>query len=520
MGSLSAYRSPLHDQPPAPGAALLPANTQPAVKRIVFVLVDALRVDTSRDPAVMPFLDELRGQGAWATMRSRPLSYSIPSYSVLFTGAWPDLSDGPAINLEYEDIPAWTQDNLFSAAARAGLKTAVSGYHWFEKLIPQAAVSASFYTPGEDQLADRQVVDASLPWLRSGGYPFVLIHLDQVDYAGHHEGGPRDPRWDEAANRADHLLAEITAELDLSVDALVVVSDHGQIDRGGHGGHEAVVLSEPFVIVGAGVRPGFYGEIDMVDVAPTLAVLLGMNIPASSQGHVRSEMLDLPQQVVAALPEALQIQQNRLLSAYQSAIGSYAAVEPGEDAVDLYQSALQRSRLRRLNGERLARLLPALLAALLPLAWFWRRRRFELGWYLGAGLLYLAIFNLRYAVLERRTYSLSSAASPDDLILFCASTATLALLLSWLFAFVGRRVFRQASGAAALWTLDLSLGVIYLLSLPLLWSFVWNGLLVTWTLPDFPSLFLGFLVLIQILVVSVAALLLPGLAALAARFHI
>jgi hypothetical protein len=231
-------------------------------------------------------------------------------------------------------------------------------------------------------------------------------------------------------------------------------------------------------------------------------------------------MLDLPPKVVAALPEALQTQQSRLLAAYQSAIGRYAVVKPGDDVVGVHQSALQRSRLHRLNGERLARLLPALLAALILLVWFWRRRRAELGWYLGAGLLYLALFNLRYAVLERRTYSLSSVTGADDLILFCASTAALALLVSWLLAFIGRRVFRQVPGAAALWTLDLSLGVIYLLAMPLLWSFVWNGPLVSWTLPDFTSLFLGFLALIQVLVVSATGLLLAGLAALAARFHV
>ena len=147
----------------------------------------------------MPFLAELRARGASATMHSRPPSYSAPGYTVLFTGAWPDISDGPALNLEYDRYPAWTQDNLFSAAHRAGLSTAVSGYYWFEKLIPQEAVTASFYTAGEDAAADRAVVAAALPWLANGEDQLILIHLDQVDYAGHHEGGPRDPRWDAAA---------------------------------------------------------------------------------------------------------------------------------------------------------------------------------------------------------------------------------------------------------------------------------------------------------------------------------
>ena len=53
----------------------------------------------------MPFLNELRQQGASATMHSQPPSFSAPGYSVLLIGAWPDLSDGPAINPEYGELP-------------------------------------------------------------------------------------------------------------------------------------------------------------------------------------------------------------------------------------------------------------------------------------------------------------------------------------------------------------------------------------------------------------------------------
>ena len=287
MDSIFAFRSPLKDTPPAAGLPAAPGTS----KRVVFVLIDALRLDTSMDAAVMPALNSLRAQGASAVMHSRPPSFSQPGYTTLLTGAWPEINDGPPINLETDEIPTFTQDDLFSAARRAGLKTAISGYEWFEKLVPQAAVDASFYTPGEDAAADRAVVDAALPWLRDGSYGLILIHIDQVDYAGHHEGGPRDPRWNEAAARADALLAEIAGEMNPGEDTLLVVSDHGQIERGGHGGNEAITLVEPFVLAGAGVKPGTYAEMQMVDVAPTLAVLLGTNLPASGEGRPLLEML-------------------------------------------------------------------------------------------------------------------------------------------------------------------------------------------------------------------------------------
>src|SRR4030042_3859721 len=361
MDSVYAYRSPFKDSPPIPGEP----SCSPITRSLVIVLIDALRYDTSMKPEVMPFLNKLRNEGASALMHSRPPSYSEPGYTVLLTGAWPDLSDGPVINLDYADIPTFTQDDIFSAAHRAGLLTAVSGFNWFEKLIPQDGVTTSFYTPGEDQAADREVTDASLPWLREGKYHLVLIHLDQVDYAGHHEGGPIDHRWDAAATRADGLLNEIASAMDLTQDTLLVVSDHGQIDQGGHGGQDPIVLLEPFVMVGKGVIPGDYGDVDMVDVAPTIAAILGTNIPATDQGQPHIEMLDITLAQVDMVNEVLSVQQGQLATAYEIAIGKQVIVQTGGDFVPATQEAMDEARDSRLYNERLPRGILAILCVIL-----------------------------------------------------------------------------------------------------------------------------------------------------------
>lgn len=519
MDSVYAYRSPLHNRPPASGDAL----GKPITRRVVFVLIDALREDTSLKPDVMPFLNELRQKGAWASMHSRPPSYSEPGYSVLLTGAWPDLSDGPTINLDYADIPTFTQDDLFSAAHRAGLKTGISGYYWFEKLVPQAAVSDHFYTPLEDRTADRQVVDAVLPWLKGGADQLVLIHLDQVDYAGHYEGGPRDPRWDQAARRTDDLLREIAATLDLSQDTLFISSDHGQIDRGGHGGQDPITLVEPWVLVGAGVKPGQYGNVNMVDVAPTLAALLGTNLPASNQGRVRTEMLALNSAQTKTIHTAFEIQQQQLLDAYQAAIGSRSDFVAGKDRLAAYQNTLQNARAARLKVERIPRGALAVVLGLIPLAIlaflaFARKQARAIAWLLAGAVVYLLVFNFRYAILDGRTYSLSSVTGATDLILYCALTAAASLLVGWLVSLLGMGAFRQGPRQAAGSTLGLVLVITYLLMLPVLWSYTLNGALVTWTLPDFASAFLAFISLIQILMVAILGLVFAGLGALAARF--
>lgn len=506
-----SYRSPLKDNPPAPGMKLGEAST----RRVVLVLIDALRYDTSLNQEVMPTLNDLRSRGASAVMHSLPPSFSEPGYSTLLTGAWPDLSDGPTINLDYEEIPTWTQDNLFSAAHRAGLKTAVSGYYWFEKLIPQDAVNSSFYTAGEDRSADEQVMAAALPWLEKDDAQLVLIHLDQVDYAGHHEGGPVSIHWNEAAKRSDDALAEIVSKLDLAQDTLIVFSDHGQIDAGGHGGQEAINLVEPLVMIGAGVKNGDFGDVNMVDLAPSVSALLGLNIPASNQGSVLLKMLDLPESVGAALPDVLQAQQTSLLKAYATGIGAQIQAEdiPTGSDVSQYQKAIETLRNNRLFNERIPRAaLCAVILAALIIFWVRNTRNGSL-WWISGGLVFMGLFNYRYAMWDQKTYSLSSITGVTEFIIYAAVTAAVALMIAWLIAALGKRVFWLKPADAALSTLGFIVSVMGIAGIPVLWHFFLNGALVTWTLPDYLSMFLAMLGLIQILVVAVEGVLLTGITA-------
>jgi len=512
MDSLYAFRSPLHGNPPTPGQAV----GAPLTQRVVFVLIDALRDDTSHKKDVMPFLNQLRDQGAWATNHSRTPSYSEPGWSVLMIGAWPDLSDGPAMNLAYADIPTWTQDNLFTAAQRAGLKTAVSGYYWFEKLVPQNAVNDSFYTPGEDKTADVDVVNAALPWLKSHNDQFILIHIDQVDYAGHHEGGPRDPRWDAAATRADGLLKQIVSSLDLSTDTVIIVSDHGQINRGGHGGQDPIVLLEPFVAVGAGIKPGQYPDGNMTDVATTTAALLGLNIPASSEGLVRTDMLNLTAEQQVKINTALAAQKSQLLKDYQVAIHSSANTQPSAESVPAIMQAMDQKKTNRQNAERIPRFALAILLALIPAYVLIKKRSRKVAWLLGGAVLYVILFNFGYAGIAGRTYSLSSVASSTDIIVFTAGAAAASLALAWLALTYALDWFHSMPRDAAENVLAFSFTVIYLLSLPILWSFGINGALVTWTTPDMASMFMGFLSILQVLIVAIIGLLLTGVTSLIA----
>jgi hypothetical protein len=514
MKAILSYRPVLDLTPPPPGEAL---GGNPD-GRVVFVLIDGLRVDTAADSAVMPVLASLRQQGASAIMHSRPPSLSTPSYGVLLTGAWAELSGGMAFNPEdTHDIPPISQDTIFKAAQRAGLKTAASAYVYFQGLLGDSA-DISFYTEGDEDAADREVLAKAIPWIESGDYSLVLIHIDQLDHAGHHEGGGVSAGWDAAAARADALLAEIVARLDLSRDTLLVLSDHGHLDIGGHGGGEAVATTEPFVLIGAHVRPGQYADIQEVDVAPTVAAILGTNLPASAQGEARLEMLQLNPQAAAALPGLERSQQLQLVEMYSQAIGYPSAgfALEGSKTVSNSQLLLSQAQDARKAAERLPRavLAAVLWAALLFLIRPWR----WIGWRVWVGaVLAFGLFYMRIALDPSRTFSYSTLGGASDLILLGASGALPALLLVGLLFSTrpGWRAWQRHKAAEA--ALDMGLATGWLILLPLLAEFVWDGLLPTWTLPDFSLHYFFVLSAIQIVMTLAFTPLLAGTAALLVR---
>jgi hypothetical protein len=258
----------------------------------------------------------------------------------------------------------------------------------------------------------------------------------------------------------------------------------------------------------------------MVDVAPTLAALLGTDLPASGQGHPRTEMLDAPLRLVT-LQAALTAQQNQLYQAYNAAIDRSVPLEAGDDVVAATQQAMDRARLLRLDGERVPRTALAILLMVLPGSILVFRRSKKWPWVLMGALLFLGLFNLRYALLDGRPYSLSAVDSQDWLISFVGSTAAVALAVGWLVTVLGTRAFsrepasaegsipRQAAGI----TLRLLWLILYLLSLPVLVNLAVNGPLVTWTLPEFHTAYLALLAMIQGIIVAAIGLLLTGIAA-------
>jgi hypothetical protein len=269
------YRSPhLFEIRPGP-------ETPPLTDEVVVVVVDGLREDVAR---TLPTFQRVSEDGSWLTARTSQPSLSLPGWTLLTSGAPPEIS---GVTTNWYDGPVRV-DNLFTSAERAGITTAIVGHSAWEQLYGDVVTEGWF--GGKDNAASDEEVGRQAIRIIRGLHPELLVvHLPDVDNTGHSLGVGAEYR--DAAERADSVIARVLEEAGNDA-TIILTSDHGHIDAGGHGGAEDVVATTPLVVAGPGTVIGASGEVSQADVAPTVAALLGLSRPTHAAGTVLVGLLD------------------------------------------------------------------------------------------------------------------------------------------------------------------------------------------------------------------------------------
>jgi hypothetical protein len=272
-----------------PGLGPAPARVS---RRVVLVIVDGLRL---RGSYRLPFLDSLRRRGVDAVARAPYPTYSRPNHVSILTGV------PPAWSGVRNNAYSWPVelDSLMDRANDAGLRSAYAAdVALGAGMMFHDDFTAVHYAPWPNGFARaaRLVVGQD--------YPLVVLLPGAVDVAGHARGAEH-PEYAAASHQVDGELAEALAGIDFTRDTVIVTADHGHTAAGGHGGVEPDVVLVPLVLAGAGIRPGAaLAEVDLVDVAPTAAALLGLPAPRHGLGRILVEATSLPADQRAALVRA------------------------------------------------------------------------------------------------------------------------------------------------------------------------------------------------------------------------
>ena len=276
----------------APVALVRPASAAPQARavdayRVLLVSVDGLAPAVMQDVPT-PTLDRLGAEGLRARHAETVMpSRTLPAHTSMISGAPPRVH-GVSWN-RYEPWRRFEVETLFSICAREGWRCGLfAGKAKFAHLAE--------YEPGVEQWALGTSADSVLAqaavYLSESDPDFVLVHLAEVDLAGHAEG------WGSEAQRAaleriDTLLGGFLAGAQAAGSgrlAVLLTSDHGGHDTI-HGTDDPRDLRIPWILWGEGIEPGTLREpVSTLDTGPTLLALLGAKPPAAWQGRARLRM--------------------------------------------------------------------------------------------------------------------------------------------------------------------------------------------------------------------------------------
>jgi hypothetical protein len=520
--SVLHYRSVLQGQPS------LGTPTNPLVQQVVLVVVGGLRYDASLQ---MPYLNSLREDGVEAPCRGYFPSHSQTAWTTLISGAGPEVNDAPLLDIRQEEIDFLTVDGLFTEAKRANLTTALAGFQWWERMIPERVLDRSFFASTAAAEDDRQVSEAALEFMESLRPNFLLVHLSQVEYAGR-SFGAASQQYRAAVRRVDSRIREIAQAMSLTRNVLIVTSDHGHLSNGGHGGGEEEVLIIPFVMVGGRVVPGPHGEIDQTDIAPTIAALLGLAVPSAAQGEIMFDALILDEGESTEKWVSWARQRVELGSLYLESIGQEPLSEAAKGDAEIAQSSLlvrnygsarrlaqfavqsaaaemSDARSQRVRTERQHRLPISLLAVGLPAYILWRRWTRTTFVLVICALATILIYNLLF-LQGGHTHSFSTMGEWDTFL--AESTLAMATALMPAVAVIACLTWRDAKRRPveiAATNYSFALILAYFLALPLIIGYVLNGAETTWHLPDALIGFLQVSALVQLAVAAFLCLFLP-----------
>lgn len=328
----------------AAAAADPPAPAAPPPGHLLVVLVDGLRVD---DAGRLTAWQALAPVSARAVIALPTPTFSRPFYHLLFTGVPPDASgvrsnrfDDPA---RHEAVPARVR------AAGGHVAFVAEGLDWLRRLHGRPGDGGA---DGDDALG-APLDDALVRWRAAPPPALLVVHVLAVDAASHGHGvGSAAHRA--ALERADEVVARAARAAQGA--ALVVLSDHGHIAPGGHGGPEPEVARAPLLARAPGLAPGrLADDVDAERLAATLAAWLGVPPPRTAVGA--------PVAALAPPGTTPDLAHHRRLA---------AAVDAGRRA-DLDDLARRRAWLVPLAAAALAVAWRAarLPAALLPFALLW-----------------------------------------------------------------------------------------------------------------------------------------------------
>ena len=266
----------------------------PLAKRVIVVVIDGCRLDRFHE-AEKPYLEKMMHSGAvYESVETVYPARTVVCFSSMFTGTAPEVH-GITSNLVLK--LGLKVESVFDTLRRAGKKGRLVGIaHLIDAFGDDVA---SVTSVAHNDKIDGNLIAAAERELEEHDPDLLVLQLLAVDQNGHVRG-TYYPEYVERIEITDRLIegfmgwCEERGFMDDDT-AVILMADHGQGRGIGAHGH----LSEgerfvPFAMWGSGVAEGRNIEepASILDLAPTVSYLLGVEPPSGSTGRVLVDGLE------------------------------------------------------------------------------------------------------------------------------------------------------------------------------------------------------------------------------------
>lgn len=269
-------------------------------EHVLIVGIDGVRWDVLREEPT-PHLDALAARGFLAPVWANEAAPTIsgPSWATILTGALADRhlirnNDlSPNGLADHPDVLrlAATQRPEICRYAAAGWGPLVRN----DSGGPLLADGGYFppgrqaHLPGQWRSADQAVTDATVSHVTEHdgtGGSLVFCYLGGVDEVGHLLGVGK--RYRQFVRDSDTRLGELLTAVEQRPSGerwtIIVATDHGHVDRGGHGGDTVEERTAWIAAAGTDVPTTAPDHLEQADVTGHAMHLLGLDPPSGTVG--------------------------------------------------------------------------------------------------------------------------------------------------------------------------------------------------------------------------------------------
>ncbi|MFE3072294.1 alkaline phosphatase family protein [Streptomyces sp. NPDC059247] len=269
----------------AAAGPVLPDGT--SEDKVLVVGMDGLRYDRI-DAARAPHLKSLMATGTYgrSLLYAQPMAAtsSGPGWSTISTGVWPDkhgVKDNTFTGKDYGRYPGFLA-RLHQIRPELSLFAAVDWPELDTHGTVTAGADAKLVYANDYAVNDKVITDLTEGVLRDQNPDVLFVYFGETDEIGHSYGAAH-PKYLDAIDVQDGYLGRLLAAIEARPTyaserwTVIVATDHGHTDGGGHGG-SSVEERRTFVLargpgIAAGARPA---DTRLVDVAATVFHQLGI----------------------------------------------------------------------------------------------------------------------------------------------------------------------------------------------------------------------------------------------------